>query len=97
MDWDDLIKKVTTIVNDGAPVAEELVPAWAPAISLAAKLLTGAAQAEPVAVGLVQTIQSGQAPTPAQLQSFASDYEAAYQQLHADIATQLAAAPAPAT
>ena len=96
MDWTKISSLVMTIVNDGAPVAEQLLPEYAPAIQIAAKLLTGAAAAEPTAVSLVQTIQSGQAPTPAELQTFATDYETAYQQLHADINTQLAATPVPA-
>ena len=96
MDWTKISSLVMTIVNDGAPVAEQLLPEYAPAIQIAAKLLTGAASAEPTAVSLVQTIQSGQAPTPAELQTFATDYETAYQQLHADINTQLAATPVPA-
>lgn len=93
INWDDLVVKVTTFVNDGAPVVEELVPAWAPAIQIGTKLLTAAANAEPVAVGIVKQIQSGQAPTPDQLQQFSTQYEAAYQALHADLAAQIAAAP----
>lgn len=91
VDWTDIANKVVSIVTQGAPVVEELVPAWAPAIQVATKLLQGAAAAEPTAVALVQSIQSGQVPTPTQIQQFSTDYEAAYQTLHADIATQLAA------
>lgn len=93
INWDDLAAKVVSFVNTGAPVVEELVPAWAPAIQIGTKLLTAAANAEPTAVSLVKTIQSGQAPTPEQLQSFAADYESAYQTLHADLAAQIAATP----
>lgn len=94
LNWSAITSGVVSLINDGAPVVESLVPAWAPAIQIGLKLLTGAAQAEPVAVSLVQSIQSGQAPTPAQLQAFASDYEADYQALHADLAAQIAADPA---
>jgi len=94
IDWADIVTKVSTLINTGAPVVEELIPAWAPAIQIAAKLLQGVASAEPTAVALVKTIQSGTAPTPTELQQFGSDYEAAYQTLHADIATQLAKTPA---
>lgn len=93
MDWTDIVSKVSTFITDGAPAVEELVPAWAPAIQIGTKLLAAATQAEPTAVALVKSIQSGQAPTPAELQSFATDYEAAYQTLHTDIAAQIAAAP----
>lgn len=93
MNWTDITSKVVSFVNEGAPLIEDLVPAWAPAIQVATKLLQGAAAAEPTAVALVKSIQSGQAPTPDELQAFASDYEAAYQTLHADIATQLAVQP----
>ena len=96
MDWNDIVSKVSQVITTGAPLVEELVPAWAPAIQIAAKILTGAANAEPTAVALVQTIQSGQPPTPADLQQFANDYEAAYQQLHADVAAQIAAETPPA-
>lgn len=89
VDWTDIANKVVSIVTTGAPVVEELVPAWAPAIAVAAKLLQGAADAEPTAVALVKTIQSGQVPTPAEIQQFSTDYETAYQTLHADIAKQL--------
>lgn len=93
MDLSKIIPGVMTIINDGAPIVEELVPAWAPAINIASKILAGAAQAEPTAVALVTQIQDGQPPTPAQLQSFATDYETAYQALHADLTAQIAAAP----
>jgi hypothetical protein len=91
IDWTDVAIKVNTIIQTGAPVAELLLPAWAPAIAIAAKVLQGAAAAEPTAVALVKSIQAGTPPTAAQLQSFSTAYEADYQQLHADIAAQLAA------
>jgi hypothetical protein len=91
IDWNDIATKVNTIIQDGAPVAELLLPAWAPAISVAAKVLQGAAAAEPTAVALVQSIQSGTPPTAAQLQSFSTAYESAYQTLQTDIAKQIAA------
>lgn len=97
LDWGDVASKVVTFITSGAPLAEELVPAWAPAISIGAKLLQGAVAAEPTAIALVKTIQDGAAPTPAELQSFATGYEADYQALHADLAAQIAAtAPPPA-
>lgn len=95
INWGAIPGQVVAFVTGAAPLAEMLVPAWAPAIQIGAKLLTAAANAEPTAVGLVQTIQSGTPPTPAQLQAFAADYEDAYQALHADIATQIAATPTP--
>lgn len=93
MDWNDIAQKVSTFIQDGAPIAEELVPAWAPAIQIGSKLLQGAIAAEPTAVALVKDIQSGTVPTPAQLQTFSAQYEADYQTLHADIAAKIAAAP----
>ena len=94
IDWTALTQQVMTIINTGAPVVEELVPAWAPAIQITTKILAGAADAEPTAQSLLQTIQSGTPPTPTQLQTFASAYEVDYQTLHADIAAQLAVTPA---
>jgi len=91
MDWTDIANKVVSIITNGAPIVEELVPAWAPAIQVATKILQGAAAAEPTAVALVQSIQSGTVPTPTQIQQFSAAYEADYQLLHADIAKQLAA------
>lgn len=95
MNWDTIVGQVSTLITDGAPVAESLLPAWAPAIQLGAKLLSAAANAEPTAVAIVKGIQAGTPPTAAELQSFAGDYEAAYQALHTDIAAQIAAAPVP--
>lgn len=83
--FETLASKVTTLINDGAPVVEALEPGWAPAITLVSNLLTAAANAEPTAVALLGTIKSGQAPTPEELDAFAADYEAAYGALHADI------------
>ncbi len=97
LDWNTITKNVVSFVNDGAPIAEQLLPEYAPAIQIGAKLLTGAANAEPAAVDLVNTIRSGQMPSPADLQQFATDYEDSYQALHADIAARLASTPAPAS
>lgn len=94
IDWADLGNKVSTLINAGAPVVELLEPQWAPAIQIASKLLTGAVAVEPTAVAIVKNIQSGQAPTPDQLQSFATTYEDDYQALHADLAAKIAATPA---
>lgn len=95
IDWGDVASKVSSLINTGAPLAEMLLPAWAPAIQIGAKILTGAADAEPTAVALVKTIQGGETPTPAQLQSYATQYESDYQALHADLAAQIAATPVP--
>lgn len=91
IDWTALPGQVAAFVNDGAPVAEALLPQYAPVIQIGAKLLTAAANAEPTAVSLVNTIQSGNLPTPAELAQFSTDYEDAYQALHDDIAAQIAA------
>ena len=91
IDWTKLTQEVVSLINGGAPLAEDLLPAYAPAIQVAAKLLTGAANAEPSAVAIVQSIQAGKAPTPTDLQAFAAAYEADYQALHADLAAQIAA------
>lgn len=93
INWSALPGQVTAFVTGAAPLAEMLAPQWAPAIQIGAKLLTAAAAAEPTAVSLVQDIQSGTTPTPAQLQQFATDYEDAYQALHADIAAKIAQTP----
>jgi hypothetical protein len=98
--WDDIANGVSAFLNAAAPllpVAEDVVqvafPGAGAALSLGEKILQGVVAAEPSAVALYKQVTSGTPPTPAQLAQYASDYEASYQQLKADIATQIAALP----
>lgn len=74
MDFADIATKLESLVNEGAPAVELLAPEWAPAVSVFAKLLTSAANAEPHAVDIYTSIKSGQVPAAEDVEALASDY-----------------------
>lgn len=90
IDW----SKITSIVSQGvtvlAPLVEAADPALGVAVGIISKVVAGAVAEEPVALDLFNRLKSGAPVSPAQLAQFASDYEAAYQQLNADINAKLA-------
>ena len=90
MDWSKLGTDVAAIAAAVAP----FVPTASGAILLASKIVQGVLDEIPAAVALYTQIVNGRAPTAAQLTQYQSDYEAAYQQLNADIAAALAKLPA---
>jgi hypothetical protein len=87
--WEEIVADVTAIVGAISPVLDIASPAAGAAVSVAAKILTGVSAAEPTAVSLYNQITSGATVTAAQLQTFAANYETAYQKLSADIAAKL--------
>lgn len=89
---ENLAEEVVSVVGLLAPVVEAAVPASAAAISIGTKIAQGVLAAEPAAVALYDQIKGGVTPTSAQLAQYASDYEAAYQQLDSDVKAQLNAA-----
>jgi len=91
IDWNSIASTVGNVVSALAPIAETAIPAAAPAISIATKIIQGVINEEPTAVALYQQITGGTPATPTQLQQFATAYEASYQKLNADIETQLKA------
>lgn len=93
--FDEIAKGVSGVVNALAPLIGSAFPEAAAAIYLGSKIVQGLLAAEPTAVSLYNRITSGEQVTAAELQQYASAYEAAYQQLSKDIADKLAALPPP--
>lgn len=91
--WDDISKVISTVVTVLSPIASPVVPGAAAAIAIGTKIIQGVIAAEPTAVALFNRIKSGEQVSAAELQQYASDYEAAYQQLAKNIADRLAAMP----
>src|ERR1700704_4254269 len=91
--FEDIAKSVGNVVVALAPIVSVAVPGAAAAIMIGTKSIQAVLAAEPTAVALFNRIKSGEQVTPAELQQYASDYEAAYQQLAKDIADKLAAMP----
>lgn len=92
--WETIAGDVVAVVTALAPFASAAFPEAALALGVATKLLQGALALEPEAVALINQIKSGTPPTPAQLQQFDANYEAAYQKLKSDLAAKIAALPA---
>lgn len=88
---------VSHAVAQYAPLAEQLAVALAsaygagPAVSMAIKLVAGAAAKLPEAVSLVEQIQAGTIPTQAELDAYAADEDSSYSKLMKDIAAARAA------
>ena len=91
--WETILADVTTIINVISPVLDIVSPAIGASVSVASKVLAGAAAAEPNAVALINQITSGAPVTVDQLQAAISAYDAAYVQLDTDIAAKLASTP----
>ena len=87
---DSVVSTVSTIVNLAAPVASLI-----PGASIAIAILKGVLAEEPNAVALYNQITSGTPPTAAQLATYASNDDAAYTQLNADITAALASSTPP--
>jgi hypothetical protein len=90
---EEVVQVVGEVVTVLAPIAAAADPAIAGAVAIGAKIVAGAIALEPQAVALLNQIKGGTPPTAAQLAQYASDYEAAYQKLNADITAKLAATP----
>lgn len=89
IDWSSVTSIVSQGVNVLAPLVEAADPALGVSVGIISKVVAGVAAAEPSAVALYNRLTSGQPVTPEELKQFASDYEAAYQQLNADINVKL--------
>jgi hypothetical protein len=94
--WDQIAQGISTVVNTIGPLvvagASLAFPGASVAISAGEKILQGVLSEEPAAVALYKQITSGTPPTAAQVASFETAYEAAYQQTKADIAAAIAKA-----
>lgn len=88
-----IVGVVESVVTALAPIAAAVEPNLAAGIVLGQKIVLGALALEPEAVQLYNSIISGVTPTAGQLAQFSSNYEAAYQQLDADIKAKLALLP----
>lgn len=91
--WVDTAKRVFAIVKTLEPIVGLAIPGIAPALSIATKIIQGAIDNEPIAVSLLSRINSGEVPTPMELQQYAAGYEASYQKLNASILAKLASTP----
>lgn len=89
LNWDTIVSDVSKAVDVLAPIAATLVPESAAAIGIATKIVQGLIAAEPTAVALVTQITSGTPPTPEQLASFYSTYQADDDALEEDIEEHL--------
>ena len=88
----EISSSVTAVVTALSPVVEMAFPAASAAVSIGQKIIQGVLSAEPMAIALYKQIIGGTPATPEQLSEFAASYEAAYQQLNADINAKLATA-----
>jgi hypothetical protein len=77
---DELLPMMTTVVG-------VLVPGAAPLLSIGAKIVQGVAAAVPEAEALYARIQSGDVPTQAELDAYATAEDGAYAALMAKLAT----------
>lgn len=91
--WENIAQTVGTVVTALAPIVSAVVPGAAAAIAIGTKIVQGVIAAEPTAVALFNRIKSGEQVTAAELQQYASDYEAAFQMLAKDLSDKLAALP----
>ena len=83
----------TTLGNDIALIGTAIAavfPAEATAIGVATKIVQGMLEGVPAALELYDNITSGKTVTAADLASYVSDYETAYQKLNADADAALA-------
>lgn len=92
MNWDQVASEVSSIVSAVAPIASAVLPEEAAAIGIAAAIIKGAAAAEPTAMALINQVNTGMAPTSAQLAAYYASYVADDDALNADIASHLAGA-----
>jgi len=91
--WDTIAEYVGDFVGAVVPIIEAADPAAAIAIGLGEKILQGVLAGVPEAVSLFNDIKNGATPTADELQRYAANYEASYQQLKADINAQIAKLP----
>lgn len=90
---DDIAEIATNIVAAAQPVlpvAEALLPAAAPALELANKLLQGAIAGEPAAQALVTRITSGEPVTASELLADVTANEGEYAAFNDDLKAQIA-------
>ena len=93
MNWKTIAANVSSFVQAAEPVIAAAVTIAAPeaaaGVAIGEKIIQGMLAAEPTAMALYNQISGGTPATPEQLQQFEADYEDAYQQTKADIATAL--------
>lgn len=82
--------KIASAVAQGvaalAPIALNFATGDAiPTITMVGKIVQGVVEGSEQAIALYNTIQSGDTPTPAELESYLSDYDKAHDQLNTDI------------
>jgi hypothetical protein len=92
MDFDKFAEEASAVVTALEPLIVAAVPEAAAAVAIGARIVQGVIALEPTALALYNQIKAGTPPTKDQIASFEQQYEAAYRQLHDDIAVQLAAA-----
>ena len=81
----NIVATTTSIFTAITSVVSVLDPAAAGVLDIVGKLLAGVVSAEPTALSLYASLTSGTPPTAEQLQAYAANYEAAYQQLDKDL------------
>jgi hypothetical protein len=83
----NIVATTTSVFAAISSVIGILDPEAVGIIDIVAKILAGVTAAEPTAISLYQSLTSSVPPTAEQLQQYAANYEAAYQQLNTDLAS----------
>lgn len=91
--WSEIADDAFAIITALEPLLAKANPGLDASITLATKIAHGVVVGATDAMAIYNQIKGGTVPSPERLQQFAADYEAAYQQLNADIARKLAALP----
>ncbi len=89
MSWDKIAAEAVSALKLIEPLLTAASPAAGAALAVAEKIGQGVLAAEPTAVALYNQIKSGKTPTGDELRVAMDDYEAAYQELKADIAAKM--------
>lgn len=90
MNWDMIRNSVVAAIKLGTPIVATAFPGAAYALNIANHIVQGVEAAEPSAMALKNSIESGNIPTNEQLEEYAKRYNLSSEALEDDINKKIA-------